>query len=130
MVPPLIGLGPPVPRGFLRNLSHGRRRLGYEIDAMVYRPHCMGGRMNKAGLAPADIQVSRQGSGPPLVLLPCLGVDHRLWDIAAAGLERDFTLISYDFPGHGETPLPGRGYSVEDLSAQLAEIMAREGIAR
>jgi 3-oxoadipate enol-lactonase len=86
--------------------------------------------MNSAGLAPTDIQVSRKGSGPPLVLLHCLGVEHRLWDFAAAGLERDFTLISYDFPGHGGTPMPGRGYGVEDLSAQLEEVLAREGIAR
>jgi len=61
--------------------------------------------MNSEGLAPTDIQVSRKGSGPPLVLLHCLGVEHRLWDFAAAGLERDFTLISYDFPGHGGTPV-------------------------
>src|SRR3954453_17740524 len=71
---------------------------------------------------------SPQGSGPALVLLHCLGVDHRLWDIAAAGLERDFTLLTYDFPGHGATPVPAAGYGVAELSAQLARLLEREGI--
>lgn len=86
--------------------------------------------MSDAGLDPQRILLHRKGSGAALVLLHCLGVDHRLWDIAAAGLERDFTLISYDFPGHGETALSPRGYGVEDLSAQLAALFEREGIAR
>src|SRR6185437_261539 len=77
-----------------------------------------------------SIAIHRKGSGPPLVLLHCLGVDHRLWDIAAAGLERDFTLIGYDFPGHGESPLPGSGYGIAELSAALAAVFAREGIGR
>lgn len=81
-------------------------------------------------LDPADIKVHRSGKGPALVLLHCLGVDHHLWDIAAAGLERDFTLISYDFPGHHETKLPQGGYRIEDLSLQLGAVLTREGVAR
>lgn len=76
------------------------------------------------------VSVHSAGDGPPLVLLHCLGVDHRLWDIAAAGLDRDFRLISYDFPGHGTTPLPPGSYGIEELSAQLAALLDREGIAR
>ncbi len=82
-----------------------------------------------ASLDAASIRVHRKGSGPTLVLLHCLGVDHGLWDIAAAGLEDSFTLLSYDFPGHGETRVPDRGYSIEDLSRQLTAVLAREGIS-
>ena len=46
------------------------------------------------------ITVHRQGNGPPLVLLHCLGVDHRFWDFAAP-LAADVTLLRYDLPGHG-----------------------------
>lgn len=81
-------------------------------------------------LASGSIRVHRKGAGPTLVLLHCLGVDHGLWGIAAAGLEGSFTLVSYDLPGHGETPVPERSYSIEDLSQQLAAVLAREGIAR
>jgi len=88
------------------------------------------GEAAPAGLDVASIRVHRTGSGPPLVMLHCLGVDHRLWAIAGTGLEQRFTLVSYDFPGHGESPVPARPYGIEDLSAQLARIFEREGIAR
>src|SRR5260221_8502626 len=86
--------------------------------------------MSDAGFDPRRVTIHRNGSGPALVLLHCLGVDHRLWDIATAGLERDFTLISYDFPGHGETPLPAGGYGIAELSAQLAALFERQNIER
>src|SRR5438105_15581297 len=83
-----------------------------------------------ASLDAASIRVHRKGAGPTLVLLHCLGVDHGLWDIAAAGLEDSFTLLSYDFPGHGETRVPDRSYSIEDLSRQLTAVLARERVTR
>ncbi|HEX3881182.1 MAG TPA: alpha/beta fold hydrolase [Stellaceae bacterium] len=86
--------------------------------------------MSDVGFDPSRIIIHRKGSGPPLVLLHCLGVDHHLWDIAAAGLERDFTLVSFDFPGHGESPLPGRHYGIPELSGLAAVALAREGIDR
>lgn len=83
-----------------------------------------------AGLDPATIKVHRSGKGPALVLLHCLGVDHHLWDGAAAGLARDFTVLRYDFPGHGGTPVPAHPYGIEQLSAQLAAVLRREGVER
>jgi 3-oxoadipate enol-lactonase len=74
--------------------------------------------------------VVRAGRGPPLVLLHCLGVDRRLWEIAAAGLQDRFELVSYDFPGHGTTPVPQRPYTIEDLSEQLASLLEQERLAR
>jgi 3-oxoadipate enol-lactonase len=83
-----------------------------------------------AALDPKAIRLHRRGAGPTIVLLHCLGVDRHLWDIAAADLDRDFTLLTYDFPGHGEAPLPPHAYGVEQLSEQLAAVLRREGIAR
>jgi len=82
-----------------------------------------------APLDPGAIRLHRIGSGPPLVLLHCLGVTHRLWE-PLAPLAKRFTLISYDFPGHGEAPLPAAPYGVEELADQLAAVLRREGIAR
>jgi len=86
--------------------------------------------MPAGSLEPDTIKPHRRGTGPVVVLLHCLGVDHHLWDIAASGLERDFSLLSYDFPGHGETPVPTNGYGVEQLSDQLAAVLRREGVTR
>lgn len=83
-----------------------------------------------SALDPAAITLHRRGGGPALVLLHCLGVDHHLWDIAAAGLEQQFTLLSYDFPGHHETALPRAGYGIEELSAQLGAVLTRAGVGR
>ena len=81
-------------------------------------------------LETGGVTLHRRGQGPPLMLLHCLGVDHRLWDLACAGLERDFTLLAHDFPGHGEASVPTGRYGIEQLSAQLETLLWREGIAR
>ncbi|MBV9859617.1 MAG: alpha/beta fold hydrolase [Alphaproteobacteria bacterium] len=86
--------------------------------------------MSPSSIGAETIRLHRRGGGPPLVLLHCLGVDHRLWEIAAADLDRDFTVMSLDFPGHGAAPLPQRPYGIEDLSQMLVELFDREAIGR
>ena len=71
-----------------------------------------------------SITLHRCGSGRCLVLLHCLGVDRHFWDFVAP-LSRELTLVSYDLPGHGETPVPNGPYSIEDLAAQLAGLLKR-----
>jgi 3-oxoadipate enol-lactonase len=81
-------------------------------------------------LARADalpLAVHRSGNGPPVVLLHCLGVDHRFWDFAA-GLADEFTLLRYDLPGHGATPVPAEPYDIADLSQQLAGLFRRHDL--
>jgi len=80
-------------------------------------------------LDPATIRLHRAGSGPALVMLHCLGMTHHLWD-CLGGLADRYTLLSYDLPGHGETPVPAAPYGVEQLAAQLAGVLRREGIAK
>ena len=75
-----------------------------------------------------SIILHRQGSGPPLVFLHCLGVDRHFWDFADE-LSRNFTLVTYDLPGHGKSAVPKNGYQIEDLSAQLAELLQRHDIS-
>ncbi len=82
-----------------------------------------------AALSETDIELHAMGSGPPLVLLHCLGVDHHFWDFAAP-LAARFTLLRYDLPGHGETPVPRQPYQISDLSAQLAALLQAKGIYR
>jgi 3-oxoadipate enol-lactonase len=74
-------------------------------------------------------KLHRSGSGPVLVLLHCLGVDHHFWDFATE-LERDYTLVRYDLPGHGATPVPTESYTIEHLSTQLNHLLRQAGIAK
>jgi 3-oxoadipate enol-lactonase len=83
-----------------------------------------------AKLPIGDIRLHRAGSGPALVLLHCLGMDRHLWDATVERLKGRLTLLTYDLPGHGATPVPLRPYAIEDLSAQLGDLLAREGVAR
>jgi|SRR6185437_5042092 len=76
-----------------------------------------------------DIKIHTEGSGPPLMQLHCLGVDYRFWDFAAP-LAGNFSLIRYDLPGHGETPIPRFPYQISDLSAQLLDVLNSRGIKR
>jgi 3-oxoadipate enol-lactonase len=84
----------------------------------------------QAALDPDAITLHRSGTGPNMLLLHCLGVDRHLWDIAARGLDRDYTLLAYDFPGHGETALPAGAYGIAQLSRQLAAVLKRDGVGR
>lgn len=72
----------------------------------------------------------RRGHGAPILLLHCLGVDHRLWDIAAAGFEGDYEVLSCDFPGHGDAPVAMEPYDIAHLSNQVAAMMAAAGVTR
>jgi 3-oxoadipate enol-lactonase len=77
-----------------------------------------------------DVRLIKDGGGgPPLVLLHCLGVDHRFWDFARP-LVQGFTLYRYDLPGHGISPVPHSAYTIADLSDQLAAVMEKNAIAR
>jgi 3-oxoadipate enol-lactonase len=76
------------------------------------------------------VTIHREGNGQPIVLLHCLGVDHRLWKIATEDLASEFELISYDFPGHGTSPVPNQAYTIEDLAEQLCTLIEKENLGR
>lgn len=79
-------------------------------------------------LDPNAIRLHHTGSGPAVVLLHCLGVDRHFWDFATTSLAGEFMFLTYDFPGHGETPVPGSRYEIEDLAAQLAAVLDRSQV--
>jgi pimeloyl-ACP methyl ester carboxylesterase len=76
------------------------------------------------------VEIHRRGSGSAVILLHCLGVDRRLWDIAAPNLSNSFETLSYDFAGHGASPTPQTGYSIEDLAEQLAEMVRAQSLEK
>jgi 3-oxoadipate enol-lactonase len=69
------------------------------------------------------------GEGEPVLLLHPLGVDRSFWDDVVPALE-GCEVLTYDFPGHGETPAPERPYTIEDLADQARALLADAGHAR
>jgi len=84
---------------------------------------------NPKPLDPADVTVHRRGRGKPLILLHCLGMDWRFWDVLEP-LTDQFELIAYSLPGHHDTKVPKGQYGEAELSEQLRALMKREGIAK
>jgi 3-oxoadipate enol-lactonase len=82
-----------------------------------------------ARLNTCSVSVHAHGKGAPLLLLHCLGVDHHFWDFTA-DLAGDFRLLSYDLPGHGQAPVPGAPYSIEDLAEQTGDILRLQNIPK
>ncbi len=80
-------------------------------------------------LSDIEVKLYSRGRGMPLVLLHCLGVDHHFWDFASP-LEDEFTVCSYDLPGHGATIVPREPFGIADLSLQLSGLLEDNRIAR
>ncbi len=63
------------------------------------------------------------GEGPPAVLWHSLFVDDRSWGRVEDGLARDRRLVIITGPGHGASPDPGHGYSLDDCAAAASEVL-------
>jgi 3-oxoadipate enol-lactonase len=82
-----------------------------------------------ARLDPDQVVLHRSGDGAPLLLLHCLGVDRYFWDFTGA-LAGEFHCLSFDLPGHGETPVPAGAYGIDDLADLCADLLDRAGVSR
>lgn len=80
-------------------------------------------------LDPGTIELHRRGKGAPLVLIHCLGMSWRFWDVLEP-LTDCYELIAYSLPGHHDTPLPGHQYGVPELTEQLRAVALREGLTK
>ncbi|MFI0352134.1 3-oxoadipate enol-lactonase [Actinomadura sp. 9N407] len=67
---------------------------------------------------------------PVLVLGPSLGTGTELWRPQMAALTERFRVLRYDLPGHGGSPSPERGFTIEDLAGALVDILDARGIRR
>ena len=72
----------------------------------------------------SPIKLYIKGKGHPLVLIHPLGLDHRIWDYCVSDLAEHRTLITFDLPGHGLSPVPDINYSIEDISNSLYESLS------
>ena len=84
---------------------------------------------NPKPLDPGMIKLHRRGKGKPLVLMHCLGQSHRFWDVLDPLMDQN-ELITYSYPGHGDTPVPNHQYGGPELTEQLRAVALREGLTK
>ena len=71
------------------------------------------------------------GDGPAVVLIHGHSLDLRLWQYQVGPLvEAGFRVVRYDVRGHGRSLIPPSGYTWENYSADLAELLDRLNVER
>jgi 3-oxoadipate enol-lactonase len=70
----------------------------------------------------------RFGSGPPIVLIHALGLDHRMWEAQVSKLAAAHTVLVYDVRGHGESDVPPGPYTLGDFAEDLAGLLDALGL--
>ena len=68
------------------------------------------------------------GSGPAVVLLHGLGLDHQMWRRQVAGLRERHRVVVIDLLGHGKSPNVNIAVSLDDLVTQVTGVLTHAGI--
>jgi 3-oxoadipate enol-lactonase len=74
--------------------------------------------------------VSGPAGAPALVLSNSLGSTLAMWDHQAGPLAERFRLVRYDIRGHGRSPVPPGPYAIDDVGADLVDLLDHLGIER
>ena len=69
-----------------------------------------------------------QGEGEPLVLIPYLAADHACFAFQLPAYTAEFSCVSLDLPGSGESDKPPGPYSTETYADQVAGFLGAIGI--
>jgi len=78
-------------------------------------------------MAAVEVSYRIEGQGPALYLVHGIGARKTTWDELIADLKQDFTCVSYDLRGHGDSPIPPTPYSLEDLVDDLEALRRKLG---
>ena len=76
------------------------------------------------------IRYKRGGKGPPVLLLHGWGGSIESLDPVHNALVNHFDSTSIDFPGHGQSSMPPRAWTVSDFLDLTLKFMDRSGLAR
>lgn len=76
------------------------------------------------------LNYAQQGSGEPLILIPYLAADHACYAFQVAEYAKQFTCISVDLRGAGESDKPDGVYSTEQFADDAAAFMQAIGVGR
>ena len=78
-------------------------------------------------MAAVEVSYRIEGQGPALYLVHGIGSRKTTWNALIDGLKNDFTCVSYDLRGHGDSPRPPTPYSLDDLVDDLEALRQKLG---
>ena len=81
-------------------------------------------------MSAVDVSYRVEGSGPALYMVHGIGARKTGWDAIITGLKKDFTCVSYDLRGHGESPVPPTPYKLDELVEDLEALRCKLGHAQ
>ena len=81
-------------------------------------------------MSAVEVAASVRGKGPPLYLVHGIGSRKEQWIPLIEALEGEFTCVSFDLRGHGESPIPDPPYCLAELVEDLEALRARLGHER
>jgi len=70
------------------------------------------------------------GSGPAVVLVHGLGLNHAMWQWTAPQIAARYRVLSYDLLGHGASARPIGPYALQQFVDQLAALVEHVGLER
>ena len=75
-----------------------------------------------------DCASSIIGDGPALFFIHGIGSCRQSWDEITQILKDDFTCITYDLRGHGDSPIPNSKFGIDELVEDLEALRLKLGI--
>jgi len=81
-------------------------------------------------MASVDCSYLIKGSGPAVIFVHGIGARKTSWNEVCKYLENDFTCISYDLRGHGDSPKGVLPYSLEGLVDDLETLRQKLNIQK
>jgi pimeloyl-ACP methyl ester carboxylesterase len=92
--------------------------------------HKGGKKMPKVKVNDITMNYEKQGTGEPLILIPYLAADNACYAFQVGDYAKQFTCISIDPRGAGETDKPAGKYSTELFADDVAAFMQAIGVER
>lgn len=80
------------------------------------------------GEAPFQMFWTKEGSGPPLLLVRGLGRSHRFFAPIVPHLSKHFTVIRFDNRGSGQSDTPDGMYTTEQMAADCVAVLDAAGV--
>ncbi|MEM7564596.1 MAG: alpha/beta hydrolase [Pseudomonadota bacterium] len=78
-------------------------------------------------MSACEVSYSIEGSGPALYLVHGIGARKSTWNAIVDGLKDQFTCVSYDLRGHGDSPVLPTPYTLDDLVEDLEALRQKLG---